>query len=109
MTKEERIERKEKTIIIRRNHVALKQAKISVTANKAIDDEAFNKKLLNCKSQASVIQLCIENNKAKSFISDLLVAQALCKTTNDADKRIKRHVRHDVASRIVSRALRINA
>jgi hypothetical protein len=109
MTNEERIQRKDKTIIIRRNHSALRAAKVSVSINKAENDDAFNVKLLKCNNQASVIQLCIENNKAKAFIADLLVKQALCKSEESAIARIKRHVRHDLASRIVSRSLRINS
>lgn len=109
MTKEERIQRKDKTIIIRRNHLALRQAKVNVSINKVNDDEAFMSRLSRCNTQASVIQLCIENNKAMNFIADLLVKQSLCKSDSDAQKRIKRHVRHDVASRIVSRSLHINS
>jgi hypothetical protein len=109
MTKEERVQRKDKTIIIRRNHAALRAAKVNVSINKAENDDAFNAKLLKCNSQASVIQLCIENNKAKAFIADLLVKQSLCKSEESAIARIQRHVRHDVNTRIVSRSLRINS
>lgn len=107
MKNEIRIERKNQTIIIRRNHVALKNAKVAVNSN-VYSDDLFQSKLANCKTQAAVIQICIENKKTFAFTSNLLVTMNLCKSENDAMKRIKRHTQHDVASRIVSRTLHIN-
>lgn len=108
MTKEDRINRKNQTIIIRRNHIALKEAKIAVNVNQYQED-TFNAKLALCKTQASVIHLCVENKKSFSIIADLLVKSALCKTNDDAIKRIKRHMNNDKASRIVSRSMIINS
>jgi hypothetical protein len=109
MTNEERIERKNKTIIIRRNHIALKESKVKVNINKAIDEDTFNNMLSMCKSQASVIQLCVENNKLLSYTEDLLVKLDLCKTIEDAHKRVKRHINNDKSSRIVKRALHMTS
>lgn len=104
MNKTERIERKDKVFMIRRNHSALKAAKIATNINK-FDTDTFNTKLAACKNQAQVIHLCIENAQTSSFIADALVKMQLCKDDKAAYARIKRHKNHDESSRIVSRSL----
>lgn len=105
MTKEERIERKDKTYIIRRVNSALRQSKIASKSIVAQDSDALTALLARCKTQAQMIDVSVKNNMSISETATSLVAFNLCKTIEDAEKRIKRHRRFDADSRIAKRAV----
>jgi hypothetical protein len=107
MTKIEKIEKAQRNAVIRRNHQALRENKIIVTICKANETKTFEDLLNNCKTQASIIQTCFENNKTQGEVVEILLNKAYFDNEKDAVARIIRHVKHDKASRIVSRSLHI--
>jgi hypothetical protein len=104
MNKAQKIEKKLVNSVIKRNHAAFKNSKIAASIN-AFDDSAFESKLALCKTQASVIHVCFETHKSVEYTINALVAMRLCNDEKSALLRIKRHVNHDKATRIIKRAL----
>jgi len=104
MNKIEKIERRSRTIIVKRNNSAYKQAKLK-TSVLHVDSEAMQDKLATCKTQAQMIDVALANSMSITDTAIALVTFNLCKNDVDARKRIKRHEKHDVVSRIVKRAV----
>jgi hypothetical protein len=109
MTKIEKIENAQRNQVVRRNHNALRASRVHVMINKVDSQETFDVLLSKCKNQASIIQLCFENQKTQAFTVQTLIERAYYDNDKDALARIIRHVRHDKDSRIVSRARTINS
>ena len=108
MNKIEKIERKSRCIIVKRNNQAYKASKLK-TNILHVDSETMQTKLASCKTQASMIDLALHNNMTISETASALVTFNLCADIASAYKRVKRHEKHDVASRIVKRAVAMQA
>jgi len=92
-----------------RNVQALRQAKVNVNAIKSIDVDAFNVLLDRCTTQASCIDACFKNRLSLADTATKLVEKALCRDDTSALRRIRRHVKTDYTSRIVSRHILLSA
>ena len=108
MNKIEKNDRKSRTIIIKRNNSAYKSAKLK-TSVLHTESDYMQDKLATCKTQAQMIDVALANAMTVSNTAHALVTFNLCKSYDDAVKRIKRHEKHDVASRIVKRAVSLTA
>ena len=108
MNKQEKIERKSRTIIVKRNNSAYKSAKIK-TNILHVDSEDMQDKLATCKTQASMIDVALANSMTVSQTASALVTFNLCTDITSAMKRIKRHEKNDKTSRIVKRAVAMQA
>ena len=108
MNKQEKSERKSRTIIVKRNNSAYKSAKIK-TNILHVDSEDMQDKLATCKTQASMIDVALANSMTVSETASALVTFNLCADIVAAHKRIKRHEKSDKTSRIVKRAVAMQA
>jgi len=104
MNKQDKIERKSRTAIIKRNNSAYKSAKIK-TSVLHTESEYMQDKLATCRTQASMIDLALSNAMTVSQTASALVTFNLCADISLALKRIKRHEKTDYTSRIVKRAV----
>jgi hypothetical protein len=104
MNKQEKIERKSRVIIVKRNNSAYKSSKLK-TNILHVDSELMQDKLASCKTQASMIDVALANSMTVSQTAQALVTFNLCADIVSAMKRIKRHEKHDLSSRIVKRAI----
>lgn len=105
MTKQEKIEKRRINSMLKRDRDALKSAKISVSLLKVNDLE---KALSECKSQASLIQTSLNNNKTLSETIENLIRFKFYDNAKDAQKRVMRHINNDKQSRIVNRTIHLN-
>lgn len=104
MNKQEKSERKQRVIIVKRNNAAYKSAKIKTNILHC-NSEDIQVKLATCKTQAAMIDVALANSMTVSETASALVTFNLCANIDAAMKRIKRHEKHDVNSRIIKRAV----
>jgi hypothetical protein len=104
MNKQATAERKIRTVIIRRNNDACRQAHVNASCLR-VADEQMQLALAKCTNQAQVIDLALRNSMTVSNTADALVMLNLCTSYDAAIARIKRHMKHDETSRIIKRTV----
>lgn len=106
MNKQQKIERKQRVIVVRRISSTLKSVKL---ANVRLNDTQAESVIAQCKTQASMIEACLRASMTLDDAANKLVEHKLCSDKDSATKRIKRHVLSDKASRIIKRNAIINS
>ena len=105
MTKQANIEKKAINQLIKRNKQALKESKVNTSVLIINETEKLDEKLLSCKKQNSLIDLAVANKKSFADIVTLLTLTKLCKSSEHATMRLKRHISNDIKSAIAKRAI----
>jgi hypothetical protein len=80
-----------------------KEIKASLFVASMRNDDVLSALLVKCTKQNQVIDLCAKYQKSFDFCVNKLVELNLCKSTDHASKRVKRHKKIDIESAINSR------
>ena len=105
MKKQEAIEKKAINSLVKRNKTALRESKVNTSLMLINETDKLEEKLMSCKKQNSLIDLAVANKKSFADIVTLLTLTKLCKSSEHATLRLKRHISNDIKSAIAKRAI----